>query len=268
MHEIGGDGRLTRVFITFGKALIAHPLAYLVICVLGFLPLFLLTGTQALGFMTSLQGNISVIYWFGGLFVIGATAVVCVLSIKVSALPRGHIVSRAEIIAALRYVPHMMLVLGIFAGSIYGWTLLSSIASRAQVQGHSNWWIVWLLGFIFILFVLPAFLLLFPPVFVLENGTFAEKIKRGVALTRGFRWRIIGLFFVVSVVSLGVFSSLMAASISLMQWEKSQRITSWIAFTHFALFWSAISILAATLHTRIRHARGEINLPDVAEIFS
>ncbi len=269
MHEMGGDGRLTQVFVSFGSALIAHPIAYLIICVLGFLPVFVATGTTALNyFFAFIRSYPSVAYTLASLFFLSFTAVVCVLSIKSSAKPRGEFLSYEDIIAALRYVPHVLLVLCIFAGSVYGWFQLARIASRVSGDAHGGWWLVWLIGYIFILFALPAFLLLFPPVFVLEMGTFSEKIKRGIDLARGFRWRILGIYFVVSIASLTFFSALMAVSISLMQWEESQRIASWIAFTYIALFWSAMSIFSSSLYTRIRHARGEINLPDIAEVFS
>ncbi len=257
-RDIGGDGKLTGVFVGLGRAFLARPFTYLAMCGICGLPLTLLSMQRSNNWPAIMMG----------LIILVSVSLMSGLSLAVASREPPERLVRADFISGLRGSGIFLCVFGMEYAALYAWVQLLVSVQSVSAGYTPLVFGVFGLGLIGLLFLVPAYLWLVPPVFTLETGTLAQKWQRARLLPRGYRPQIFGAFLVVSLVGVIGLTLMGVAIVASVHSAGGAGATNLITAAILMLLWCALGILSAVLYQRIRHARGELDVPDVADIFA
>jgi hypothetical protein len=260
MRDLGGDGRLRQVYKTVGQALLAHPVLYLLIVAFGAAPLYF--------FIMGINFNNGHFNpnW-AGFIAITNFSFISALTIKTSHLSAAEKMSRIDIIQTLKKTPILAFYFAFYLLILGSWLLVFRTITETYVTYHSSLIIIWVIIFLAIIFILPAFFFLFPVVYLMENCALGECFLKSWTMGRTYRLRIIGYFAGTFTIGFIAVAALLAISITALKSDDSAMLQSWASLAHATLFWVLLNLVASALYMQLRHARGEVSVEDVADIF-
>jgi hypothetical protein len=275
---ISGDGRLTRVFPTMGRAFLRRPFALMGIGAISFLPIFLYLVTPnvvsdtldrwegQLGVTAAtLLPSLKAIFLFSLLSFCFAwsSGPLCWISYR-AIYPARKIIPFAKSFRAL--LPLFGLWLLIFF-VIMAWVIGADLMNKIINDTTEFMPYIWLGLLLALLAACPAYLSLCAPVFTLEDGSLRTRWQRMMALSKGFRWRSVGYTMACAAIAFLLTASLSTAAVAALPFDIRYVLDDWIYLATFGLFWMALCLMATSLYARIRLAHGELDPEDVANVF-
>ncbi len=275
---VSGDGRLTRLFITIGRAFVRRPFALMLTGLLSFMPMLLYIVKPFGSQLTYAVSGGSSAFQIWSLLPPPATFIIFTLLCLCFAWSAGPLCSLTyqaiyptkppvPLTKSLRaVVPMFLLWLTIFF-CILLWVIIAEISDRYLPSQLYYVGYIWLALLLALLASMPAFLSLFAPVFTLETGTWREKWRRMMSLGAGYRWRSIGYSMACGLAGFIVAFALSTGLVAILPTSLRFQLDDWIYLANFGVFWMAMCMMATVLYARIRVARGELDPEDVATVF-
>lgn len=275
---VSGDGRITRVLPTMGRALLRRPVALLITGVIAFLPmqLLFLIPAHLRSFLDSYDTG--ALRPFGSLLPPPMTFIVFILLSFCFAASTGPLcwISYRAIYAnktpvsllksARALLPVFLLWLLVFF-TILLWVMVIELFDRYVTTGigYVSYILVGIL--LAALAALPAYLSLFAPVFTLEAGSWRTNWRRVKTLGAGFRWRSLGYSLSCGLAGTLAAFALSTGLVAILPVSIRFQLDDWIYLASFGMFWMMMCVLATALYARIRLARGELDAEDIATVF-
>jgi hypothetical protein len=275
---ISGDGRLTRVFATMGRAFIRRPLALLSVGALSFLPVILYTA-ESFFYHDVIGPYESKLAEFGLDWLPSLRALfLCLLLSFCFAWSSGPlcwishkaIYPNRKIIPIIKSFRAFLPMLGLWVLIFFVitlWIIGAEVLDRTTSTKTRFILYIWLGLLLALLAAAPAYLSLCAPVFTLENGSLRTRWQRIMALGKGFRWRSIGYTMACALAALLLTASLATALVAVLPFDIRYKLDDWIFLANVGIFWMALCLMATSLYARIRLARGELEPEDVANVF-
>jgi hypothetical protein len=268
MRDLGGDGRLRGVYKTVGQALAAHPLLYVLITAFGSVPIYFYIIVDKL-LRPDITDSATTMLQFSFITFITliALAIVSAFTIKISSLPATVKIQWPDIYATLKKIPFLTLYFLFYVLILFIWGKAFNVMTTDYSRFHYFIVILWFIVFFAFIFILPAFFFIFPPLYLLEEVALTDAFLKSWALGQSYRGRIIGYYMGTFTIGVIALSAVVALGLSAFQWDKSGFFRSWVLYTQVTIFWMLLTLVSSALYTQLRHARGDVSVEDVADIF-